>query len=116
LVHLLDSPCLSLNAQQGIRFSGASSVEILCQPHTDASLVHIPVLKPLSQFSQPITIAVAGKGGRLQFVCEFVPHPSQYLERAFDFMIYHSDSPCQSYLGGKSTKWPVRIEQIVTAP
>ncbi|MBU9247806.1 hypothetical protein, partial [Burkholderia multivorans] len=25
LVHLLDSPCLSLNAQQGIRFSGASS-------------------------------------------------------------------------------------------
>ncbi|WP_208458939.1 hypothetical protein, partial [Burkholderia sp. BCC0398] len=29
LVHLLDSPCLSLNAQQGIRFSGASSVHIL---------------------------------------------------------------------------------------
>ncbi|WP_232450427.1 hypothetical protein, partial [Burkholderia ubonensis] len=26
LVHLLDSPCLSLNAQQGIRFSGASSI------------------------------------------------------------------------------------------
>ena len=25
LAHLLDSPCLSLNAQQGIRFSGASS-------------------------------------------------------------------------------------------
>ncbi|WP_341773861.1 TOPRIM nucleotidyl transferase/hydrolase domain-containing protein, partial [Burkholderia vietnamiensis] len=29
LVHLLDSPCLSLNAQQGIRFSGASSADQL---------------------------------------------------------------------------------------
>ncbi|WP_232256164.1 hypothetical protein, partial [Caballeronia glathei] len=33
LAHLLDSPCLSLNAQQGIRFSGASS-EFIMFSHT----------------------------------------------------------------------------------